>query len=256
MKQMSAFWFVVMMLSYSVVSAQDSASSPNKWHILLEAYMMFPNMHGTSGVGTLPDAEVDENPGDIFSHFQIGAMLYTEFYKGPWAITSDFTYMKLGEDIAGKNGIISGDADLKQLGWEIAVLRKVKPWLEGGVALQLNSIGSDLNLLVSAPGGTQQRNKDLTETWIDPSIVARIKLPLFSGQKWLLQFRGNIGGFGIGSNLYWQLQGYVGYRLSKLFQLTAGYRVIDVDYEKGNGEDRFKYNMTTFGPVVRLGFNF
>jgi hypothetical protein len=29
-----------------------------------------------------------------------------------------------------------------------------------------------------------------------------------------------------------------------------------VDYEKGSGQDRFLYDINTFGPVVRLGFNF
>ena len=257
-KIVTGCWSVILLIAFSpfLSSAQDSTKSPDKWHIILEPYLMMPNMHGTCGLGTLPDAEVDEDPGDIFSHVQIGAMLYMELYKGPWAISSDFTYMRLGEDIVGKNGILSGEATMKQLGWEVAVLRKLKPWLEAGLALQLNSIGADLDLLINTSGSTQQRSRSLTETWADPSFVARIKTPLSQNHKWLFQFRGNIGGFGIGSDLYWQLQAYFGYRFSKLFLLSAGYRVIGVDYEKGSGEDRFKYDMTTFGPVVRLGFNF
>lgn len=258
MKTIVTCWlFIILLTCFKRSSAQDSLHAANKWHLLLEPYLMLPNMHGTSGLGDLPDAEVNEDPSDIFSHVQVGAMLYTELFKGAWAITSDFTYMKLGQDIAGKNGIVSGNADIKQLGWEVAVLRKINPWLEGGLALQLNSIGSDLHLVVDASNGTQQtKNKELTQTWVDPSILARIKLPLSANQKWLFQFRGNIGGFGIGSDLYWQLQAYFGYRFSKLFQLSAGYRVIDIDYEKGSGDERFKYDMTTFGPVVKLGFNF
>jgi hypothetical protein len=217
---------------------------------------MFPNMHGTVGLSTLPDAEVDEDPGDIFSHVKIAGMLYTELYKGPWAITSDFTYMKLVEDIAVKNGILTGEATKKQLGWEVAVLRKIKPWLEGGLALQLNSLRSELNLAIRDSAGTIKRSASLTETWIDPSIVARARFPLSKDEKWLLQFRGNIGGFGIGSDFYWQLQGYVGYRFSRVCQVSAGYRYIGINYEKGSGDDRFKYDMTTFGPVIRFGFNF
>lgn len=256
MKKMPACWLVVMLLICCVRSvAQDSTKPANKWHILLEPYLMLPNMHGTVGVGTLPEAEVDEDPGDIFSNLQIGAMLYGELYKGPWAISSDFTYMKLKGDIVGKNGILSGEATMEQLAWELAVLRKLNPWLEAGVALQLNNIGSDLNLVVNTSGGTQQRSKSLTETWVDPSIVARIKYPTTPTSKWHFQLRGNIGGFGIGSDFYWQLQAYAGYRFSKLFSLSAGYRVIDIDYKNGSGNDYFKYDMTTFGPVIRLGFS-
>jgi hypothetical protein len=29
-----------------------------------------------------------------------------------------------------------------------------------------------------------------------------------------------------------------------------------IDYDEGTGEDRFKYDMSIFGPMVKLGFNF
>ena len=49
-------------------TAQDSTAEKKKWNFLVEAYMMFPNMKGTTGVGTLPDANLDVDAGDIFSH--------------------------------------------------------------------------------------------------------------------------------------------------------------------------------------------
>jgi hypothetical protein len=74
--------------------------------------------------------------------------------------------------------------------------------------------------------------------------------------KFNYQFLGEIGGFGIGSDLAWQMQVYAGYQFSKLFQITGGYRIISLDYETGTGQDRFMYNVDTSGPVVRFGFNF
>ena len=235
------------------VVAQDTANANNKWRFLIEPYVMLPNMKGTVGLGNLPDAEVNQDPGDIFSKFEIGAMLYAEAYKGRWAISSDFTYMKLGSGVEGKHGIISGDANVEQLAWELAGLYKLKPWLDAGIGFQLNNIKSDLNLLLNLPAGQQPTGRSITESWVDPSLIARVKLPL--SQKLSFQFRGNIGGFGIGSDSYWQVQSYFGYRFSKLFQLSAGYRVISIDYENGSGSDRFLYDMNTFGGVLRLGFN-
>ena len=46
------------------------------------------------------------------------------------------------------------------------------------------------------------------------------------------------------------------YRFSKLFQLTHGYSVLRVAYNKGTGDDRFLYDIDTFGPVIRFGFKF
>jgi hypothetical protein len=90
--------------------------------------------------------------------------------------------------------------------------------------------------------------------WVDPFIVARIKSD--PARKFIYQLRGDIGGFGIGSDLAWQVQAYAGYRFSKLFQMTVGYRYIGMDYDKGSDENRFLYDIDTFGPVVRVGFNF
>jgi hypothetical protein len=45
-----------------------------------------------------------------------------------------------------------------------------------------------------------------------------------------------------------------GYRFSRLFDLTAGYRVISLDYSSGEGAAAFVYDMVTFGPMIRFGF--
>jgi len=80
------FLFVIIVSAFATVSfAQDSATMKNKWHYVVEPYVMFPNMNGTVGVGNLPNADVDENPGDIFSHLQFGAMLYLEAHNDHWA---------------------------------------------------------------------------------------------------------------------------------------------------------------------------
>jgi hypothetical protein len=231
----------------------DTPAGKSKWHCLLEPYMMFPNMNGTVGIGNLPESHLDENPGDIFSHFQFGAMLYAEAYNDKWLVSSDFTYMSLGQDITGKL-IAFGHIDIKQLGWELAILKRIKPWLSLGLAGQLNNIKSDIDVAINTSTTPTTKSSSFSKTWVDPSVVAAIKMPLAS--KWSLRFRGNIGGFGIASKIYWQTQLYVDYHVSKNFQLSAGYRAIKVDYEKGSDADKFLYNVTTFGPIIRFGFNF
>ena len=228
---------------------QADSNAPDKWRYFLEPYLMFPNMHGKVGLGNLPDAAVDENPSDIFNNLQIGVMFYGEAYSNFWVITSDLTYMKLAADAQSQHGILFGNVEVKQTMWELAMMRKLKPWLEAGLAMQLNNISSKLDLVINGSGG----NRNLSETWVDPSLVVRLKWPV---NRWLFQFRGNAGGFGIGSDFYWQTQAYAGYRFSKVFVLSAGYRIVGFDYEKGSDSERFLYDMNTFGGVIRLGFNF
>jgi hypothetical protein len=245
------------LLLFIIISATGFAqeiAKEKKWKFLIEPYMMFPNMAGETGVRNLPSLDVDANVGDIFSRLQFGAMLYLEAKTDKWAITSDLLYMKLQQDATPNIIINSGTATAKQLAYELAGLYRVAPFLETGVGLRLNSIASDLEIVRNTVGGgTQTLNPSLTRTWVDPIIVARFTEDIKN--KWLFVVRGDLGGFGIGSSFTWQAQGYVGYRFSKLFQTSVGYRVIGVDYDKGVDAERFRYNMNTFGPNIRLGFN-
>ena len=240
------------------VSGQDktvTTKPKGKWSFLVEPYLMFPNMNGQTGLGNFPDISVDANPGDIFSKLQMGAMLNLEAHNDKWAIASDIIYMNLNQDATPGKLINSGKVNAKQLAWELAGLRRVTPWLELGVGGILNSISSEVNINVNnVGGGTTNRSKEITKTWYDPMLIARIQSA--QGKKFIYQFRGEIGGFGIGSDFAWQIQAYAGYRFSKLFQITGGYRVISLDYTTGSGDSRFLYDMDTFGPVIRFGFNF
>jgi hypothetical protein len=260
MKLKLSQFLMVLLLCLAVVSkstAQDTAAAKNKWQHLVQPYLMFPVMDGTVGLGQLPDADIHANASDIFSNLKFGAMLYFEAYNDHWAITSDIIYMNLSEDIqGGKRGIVRGEAGAKQFVWELAGLRRIKPWLDVGIGLRVINLKSSLDMTVDSTvvTGARQRSSSITETWVDPIIIGRVKFP--AGKNWLFQLRADIGGFGIGSDFAWQAQADVGYRLSKLFQLGLGYRYIGIDYENGSGNDRFLYNVDTYGPAIKLGFNF
>ena len=101
---------------------------------------------------------------------------------------------------------------------------------------------------------TVSQSKEMTKTWFDPMLITRIKSK--AGEKFVYQFRGEIGGFGIGSDLAWQMQAVAGYQFSRLFSITGGYRIISLDYETGSGQDYFHYNIDTAGPTVKFSFMF
>lgn len=139
---------------------------------------------------------------------------------------------------------------MKQTAWEVAGLKRITPWLEGGLGGRLVSLYTGLDLETPR----EPRSGSASKTWFDPVIIVRSQGAI--KDKWLLQFRGDVGGFGVGSDFSWQIQANVGYRFSKLFQTTIGYRYIGIDYDKGEDLERFIYNVDTYGLVVRLGFNF
>ena len=226
------------------------------WNFLVEPYAMFPNMSGKVGLGNLPDVSFNASPSEIFSNLKMGAMLYLEATHGKWNINTDLLYMNVAEGIDPSLLVDNGTVSAKQLGWETAGLYSVIPNLQVGVGILMNSIESEVNINRNMLGGaTTNINKTLSETWVDAMIIASfVNKP---GSKFLYKLRGEVGGFGISgdSNFAWQVQGYAGYRFSELFQLTAGYRVIGLDYATGSGENRFLFDDDTYGGVIRFGFN-
>jgi hypothetical protein len=251
----ATFAIVLAMLCAGGTPAQAQTSPEGGWHFLVEPYVMFPNMKGETGVGNLPPVQVDEDPQDIFDNLQMGAMLFLEARNDNWAFSSDLLYMDLEADIEPGTLIEGGEAGVSQLGWEIAVLRRLAPWFELGAGVTYNKIDADVDIDVLAIIGPNYTvSGGLTEEWIDPTIVARATLPF--GDQWFFQARANLGGFGVGSELMWQLQADVGYRPSEKWRFSFGYRVIDIDYDQGRDSGRFVYDVQTFGPVLRLGYSF
>lgn len=230
--------------------AQAQETSTKNWHYLGEIYLMFPNMSGETAIGDLPPVSVDADVDDIFGSLEMGAMFYLEATNDDWSITSDFIYMKLGQDLEPRTIVTGGGLEMKQYAWEIAGFKRIMPGLDAGLAARYNQldVALDIETLINTREGSG------SESWIDPVIILRSN-HVFN-EKWLTQVRADAGGFGVGSDFSWQLQANVGYRFSDLIQTSLGYRYISIDYDQGNGEDRFLYDMDTYGFVARVGFNF
>ena len=242
----SILTMVLLVLTVNSVSAQNTDS---KWNFLIEPYLMFPGMKGETAIRQLQPVEVDADANDVLGKLKFGAMLYAEATNKDWTISSDFIYMDLEQGVKTTRVITSGDLSVTQLALEFAGLKRLAPWMEAGIAGRIVSLQAGLNLETINGSSSESSSK----IWLDPVIVLRLHGTVHD--KWLLQFRGDFGGFGIGSDFTWQIQANIGYRFSKLFQTSIGYRIIAIDYEKGDGTDLFLYNINTFGPVVRLGFN-
>ena len=86
--------------------------------------------------------------------------------------------------------------------------------------------------------------------WVDPFVGIRGQLNVTS--RLFLAARADIGGFGVSSDLVWQVTGSVGYKLTKNVFTEVGYRYLDDDYTDGG----FTYDMATSGAYIGLGVVF
>jgi len=228
--------------------AQETAGT--SWDFTVAPYVLFPHMDGSVTIRGIP-IDVDVSPGEVFERLEFGAMLYLEAHNRDWSITLDGLYMNLGENGQLREDGRAAEADMKQLALEVTGLRRVTPWAELGIGGRLNVIEGGL----SVEDGQVLPGIDVsqTRTWFDPLIAARFIAPL---NRWRLGVSGDVGGFGIGSDLAWQVYPFVGYRFSRLFELEAAYRWLGMDYETGSGTDMFRYDMVTFGPEIGFVFHF
>ena len=252
----SAFlcWILLCCSCFTRLAAQDT-THVKKWNFLADVYLMFPYMNGETGIGQSLVLPIDANPGDIFSKLQMGGFLYLEAQTDKYALTSDLVYMDLTQDVSPGKILNSGEVNAKQFIWEFAGLYRLSSFLEIGIGGRLNYIQMEANALIhKIPSGTEEVSGRQSKTWLDPILIARFATDI--KDKWLFQVRGDLGGFNIGSVYSWQLQGYAGYRFTKWFQLTAGYRILSTNYADGEAPKEFIFDVNESGPVIRLGFRF
>lgn len=90
-----------------------------------------------------------------------------------------------------------------------------------------------LNQRVAA-GMAQAAADDTTASrdWIDPFVGLRARYAF--AEAWSLIGYGDIGGFGVGSELTWQLFGGLAWQCSPGLALEFGYRHLDIDYDHDN----------------------
>ncbi|MEQ1586452.1 MAG: hypothetical protein ABL895_11270 [Cyclobacteriaceae bacterium] len=251
----AACWVLLIYLCASSSVSAQAVAPEKKWSFLTEIYLLMPNIDGETGVGNSLTVPVDANTGDILSKLKMGAMVYVEARHNKWTITSDYVFMNLQEKITPGKLIQSGTITLKQSIWEAAGFYRLNSFLEVGAGGRLNYLVTNFdgtrNVL---PIGTEEMTGHHSVTFYDPILIARVNTVI--KDKWLVKFHGDLGGFGVGSDFTWQLQAYAGYRFTKLFQLTGGYRILSTDYNKGSGVKQFIFNVNEYGPVIRFGFNF
>jgi hypothetical protein len=198
---------------------------------------------------------IEADPGDVFRNLKFGVMAYFEASTKKWAATSDFVFMNLENDVTPEGPIVSGTVAADQGVWEAAGLYRVASFLEVGAGGRLNHLQTGIEVLRRMfPSGADEVAESYSAAWHDPILIARLSADI--RDKRLFQFRGDLGGFGLGSDFTWQLQAYAGHRFAKLIQLTTGYGILSIDNDKGTGAERFVFDIDGFGPLVRLGFHF
>jgi hypothetical protein len=106
--------------------------------------------------------------------------------------------------------------------------------------------------------GTRAFARSGSVDWLDPVIGARVRYAVAPGHELFL--RGDIGGFGVGSDFSWQAIGAYGFEFGTyngiIFSGVIGYRALYVDYVQGEGRRGYEFDMLQHGPVLGISARF
>jgi len=226
------------------------AQSPaGDWRQTVFLYGMVPIIEGDAQVGAL-QVDVDTNMSDFFDNLKFGAMAAYRIEDGQWSFTGDLTYMNLGQSQSTQQGRASAGLDVDQFTFMATAGYRVMPHLEALLSLAYFDVSADLRLRFLQQVRTASRDAN----WVDPLLGLNYEIPI-SG-KWRYTLRGDIGGFGFGSDLTWHALTKVTYQQSDRFSWYVGYRAIAYDYEDGKGLSYQNYDLVQHGPGVGIAFSF
>lgn len=227
-------------------------SQEGQWNHTITPYLMAAHLEGTSGIGGL-NADIDLNASDIFSNLDFGAMFAYRGETENWAVMTDFIYMKLGasQTSAGEN--LRTKVNLEQITAQLDVARRLSDHFEITLGARYWDVETTLQLTGLGPVGIDVRGK-AGDNWIDPLLGLRVTYPF--NDKWAFLGKGDIGGFGIGSDFTWHATVGLNWATSERISVTFLYRHIAVDYESGTGASRFALDITEAGPGMGVSFKF
>ena len=235
--------------------AGPGAAMDDEWHFAVVPYFWAAGIDGTVSVKGLAEVPVHKSFSDVLSDFDIGFLGHFEGRKNRWGFGLDLMYLNLGAPVAADAPILGPlgiSADVRQLMTEGLAFYRVA---NGGN----KDNPSHLDLLAGARyfGTSARLETDVLETekqdlkWVDALVGLRFRVPL--GSRLSLLGRGDVAGFG--SKFSWNLEGDLAVKLSERWGLGAGWRHLDIDYDKGEGSDRKAFDVAFDGPRTWVAYS-
>jgi len=95
---------------------------------------------------------------------------------------------------------------------------------------------------------SQTLSKD--DYWFDPYVGLRSRYNF--NKTYYTAVRGEIGGFGVGADLMWEVETCVGINLTHCIFTEIGYRALGGNFEKND----FRFDVVMHGPQITTGITF
>lgn len=246
---------VAMLLAAPVFVAAPARA--DEWRHTVLVYGMGAALDGTAQVGPL-EVPIDLSISDVLDALELGGMAAWRVENDTWSVTGDVTYMGLGGHSRSEGGRVKGDVDVDQLTLMGTVGRRLSERFELLFSLSYFDLSTDLEVDTTAPvsGEVTTRTASVDVDWIDPMVGLHYELPF--RDEWKLNLRGDVGGFGVGSDLSYQVLATLQWQSAGGVGAVVGYRLIGFDYEDGqrNSLAYERFDLTEQGPLLGMTYRF
>lgn len=265
-----------------VAAVEAPVAAPPAWSFRFTPYGWIISLNGTQTVRGRSE-RVNANFIDILekSDSLVALMGDVELRNGPLALFGDVVWTKIGLDRStvrsrtlapGVPGTLGAALNLDVemaiveagASYEVARSGPLAFDVLGGVRYWHQT--ADLSLGIAAGvqtadlviAGARAIARSGSVDWLDPLVGARIRYAVAPGHELFL--RGDIGGFGVGSDFSWQAFGGYSFDFGTYNGITfsgvIGYRALSVDYAQGEGRQRYGFDMLVHGPVLGISARF
>ncbi len=207
------------------------------------------SLNGNIEMGAI-GGEVDASFSDILDAAEMVVPINFEARGAVWTLIAEVNYASLSQDIFDQ-GNASGDLDVDMLIAELLSGYELGNFTHLLFGVRYVSLDSTIifrqSMLPMLPG---RREFEAKQDWVDPVVGIRYGGPI--GRRWDFMIRADAAGFGLGSELTWNVRTAFGINVSEVTEILLGWHIMDTDYN----QNEFVYDMTQSGPELGVRFRF
>ena len=243
---------VAIALGASSLPPSSAARADDEWQFSLTPYLWLAaiDVKADTSEGTI---DTDSGFSDVFTDLNFGFMLAGEAHNNTYGLLVDLLYLSVTTEGDTPNQLLWDKAVATTSGFvgsfygEYRVIDHEGLDLDLLAGMRLYTITVDASL---KGGPARIVSDDASDTWVDPVFGLRGRYTF--DEDFFVGVSGDVGGFGVGSELTYQVLGTVGWSFADDWALSAGYRYLFVDKDFDGQDIKFQIH----GPVVGVTYRF